>query len=72
MKKWLLVPLLLLSACEAPKAVKKEAPSVAYTEAYALMKVWLEAQRDYDKLPGVSVTLVHEEATDWSLSLIHI
>ena len=68
MKKWLLVSLLLLSACEAPQAVKKEAPSVAYTEAYALMKVWLEAQRDYDKLPGVSVTLVHEEATDWSFA----
>ena len=64
----MLVSLLLLSACKAPKVVKKEAPSVAYTEAYALMKVWLEAQRDYDKLPGVSVTLVHEEATDWSFA----
>ena len=40
----------------------------AYTEAYALMKVWLEAQRDYDKL-RVSVTLVHEEATDWSFAI---
>lgn len=37
-----------------------------YSEAFAILEVWLEAQKDYDKLPGISVSIVSDQKTIWS------
>lgn len=39
-------------------------PGVA--EALEVARVWLEAQRDYDEVPGVSAALVHDQEILWS------
>jgi CubicO group peptidase (beta-lactamase class C family) len=35
-------------------------------QALELMKVWLEAQRAYDEVPGISAAVVHDQAVLWS------
>lgn len=38
-------------------------PRVA--QAIELLKVWLEAQRAYDEIPGISAAVVHDQAVLW-------
>lgn len=35
-------------------------------QALELMKVWLEAQRAYDEIPGISAALVYDQSVLWS------
>lgn len=37
-----------------------------YTEALKLIDVWLDAQRDYDRVPGMSVIIVDDQEVLWS------
>ena len=37
-----------------------------YTEALKLIEVWLDAQRDYDRVPGMSVIIVDNQEVLWS------
>lgn len=37
-----------------------------YTEALELIEVWLDAQRDYDRVPGMSVLIVDDQEVLWS------
>jgi len=37
-----------------------------YTEALQLIEVWLDAQRDYDRVPGMSVIIVDDQEILWS------
>jgi CubicO group peptidase (beta-lactamase class C family) len=37
-----------------------------YTEALKLIEVWLDAQRDYDLVPGMSVIIVDDQKVLWS------
>ena len=37
-----------------------------YTEAFKLVEVWLDAQRDYDNLPGLSATVIDDQEVLWS------
>ncbi|MBH31604.1 MAG: hypothetical protein CMG71_06400 [Candidatus Marinimicrobia bacterium] len=39
-------------------------PSIS--EAVQLIEVWLDAQRDYEGLPGLSAAVVHDQKTMWS------
>jgi CubicO group peptidase (beta-lactamase class C family) len=39
-------------------------PRVA--QALTLAKVWLQAQRDFDQIPGLSAAIVHDQHTVWS------
>ena len=39
---------------------------IVYSEAIRVMDIWLEAQRAYDHLPGISVTLVRGQEVIWS------
>lgn len=43
-----------------------EQEKVDYSEAIRMMDVWLEAQRDYDRLPGISVAVVKDQEVIWS------
>ncbi len=37
-----------------------------YSEAFKLIDVWLDAQRDFDRLPGISLAVVEGQETIWS------
>ena len=36
-----------------------------YDEAFALIEVWLDAQRDYERLPGMSAIVVEDQEVLW-------
>jgi CubicO group peptidase (beta-lactamase class C family) len=35
-------------------------------QALELLRVWLDAQRDYDRLPGLAAAMVHDQEVVWS------
>ncbi|MDP5082473.1 MAG: serine hydrolase [Winogradskyella sp.] len=37
-----------------------------YEEAYTLISVWLEAQKDFERLPGISAVIVKDQDILWS------
>lgn len=37
-----------------------------YSEAFRLIDIWLEAQRDYDHLPGISAAIVEAQDVIWA------
>lgn len=37
-----------------------------YREAFKLVEVWLEAQKDYDKLPGLTAIVIEDQEVLWS------
>ncbi len=45
----------------AQKEEKKD-----YKEAFTLIEVWLDAQKDYEKLPGISVAVIENQEVLWS------
>lgn len=64
-KKYLWVFLIFLFlfsvATRLPYAQEKTQAKVDYSEALRLIDVWLEAQRDYERLPGMSVAIVENQ-----------
>lgn len=36
-----------------------------YGDAFRLIEVWLEAQKDFEKLPGISAIIVHDQEILW-------
>lgn len=48
---------------------RAQAPNIAddprVQQGIELLKVWLEAQRAYDEIPGVSAAVVHDQAIVW-------
>src|SRR5687768_10549427 len=42
----------------------KQHPRVV--DALRLAEVWLEAQRDYEQIPGISAAIVHDQTVVWS------
>ncbi len=38
-----------------------QTPKTDYTEILNVIDLWLDAQRDFDKLPGISVSIVHDQ-----------
>ncbi|MDX1577795.1 MAG: serine hydrolase [Gemmatimonadota bacterium] len=54
-----------LSPVEAQNDVDtSNRPSVA--EALGVVEVWLDAQRDYEEIPGLSAAIVHDQETLWT------
>jgi len=45
---------------------KTDQEEIDYSEAIRVMDIWLEAQRAYDRLPGISVALVRDQEVIWS------
>jgi CubicO group peptidase (beta-lactamase class C family) len=37
-----------------------------YSEAYKLIEVWLDAQKDFEKLPGLTAAIVEDQEVRWS------
>jgi CubicO group peptidase (beta-lactamase class C family) len=58
--------LLLLSLICSSPAFSDEQTKPDFSEAIRLIDTWLEAQRDYDHLPGLSVAIVTDQEILWS------
>ncbi|MFW6351952.1 MAG: hypothetical protein ACOC2E_06160, partial [Bacteroidota bacterium] len=37
-----------------------------YSQAFELIDVWMEAQKDYDRLPGVTAVVVKDQEILWA------
>lgn len=37
-----------------------------YTDAFKLIEAWLDAQKDYEQLPGISASIIHDQEVLWS------
>lgn len=46
--------------------LKAQAPSIDYSDAFRLIEVWMEAQKDYQHLPSVSAAIVKDQDMIWS------
>lgn len=53
--------LIILSFPDGISAQNKTSSQAVYTEALRLIDIWLEAQRDYERLPGMSVAVVEDQ-----------
>lgn len=40
--------------------------STNYSEAFSLIEIWLDAQKDYENLPGITATVVSDQKQLWS------
>jgi len=58
---FLILLLLFFSATRLPYAQEKTQTRADYSEALRLINVWLEAQRDYEQLPGMSAAIVDNQ-----------
>ena len=61
MKKLVLLSMCLLSVFAFAQNESKD-----YSEAIKIIEVWLDAQRDFDNLPGISVSIVSDQEKLWS------
>ncbi|NOR21610.1 MAG: serine hydrolase, partial [Candidatus Aminicenantes bacterium] len=69
MKKTLIsvqIFLIFLFLICTPAAFSEEKAKPDFSEAIRLIDTWLEAQRDYDNLPGISVAIVTDQEILWS------
>jgi len=57
--------LVLILICTST-AFSEEKTKPDFSEAIRLIDTWLEAQRDYDNLPGISVAIVMDQEILWS------
>ena len=58
--------LLLFILIFTPYLFSNDQPKSDFSEALRLIDAWLEAQRDYDHLPGLSVAIVVDQELLWS------
>ena len=59
-----IVLLLVAVAASAQETPAKKPPTRA--EALAFARAWLDAQRSYDEIPGMSAAIVHDQELLWS------
>ncbi len=59
----LLVSVLILAGAARPQCLADD-PRVA--SALEVARVWLDAQRAYDRIPGISAAVVHDQELIWS------
>ena len=62
MKKLLLLTVIAVTAISGTAQENQ----TNYSEALELIEVWLDAQRDYDQVPGMSVIVVDDQEVLWS------
>ncbi len=62
--KLVVVIVLFAAASSASGQTVSQHPRVK--QALNLLKVWLDAQRDYDQIPGLSAAVVHNQDLIWS------
>jgi CubicO group peptidase (beta-lactamase class C family) len=57
--------LLIVTVAGWPTAGQEPADHPRVAQALELARVWLEAQRAYDQIPGVSAAIVHDQRLLW-------
>ncbi len=60
----LALTLVLTTPCIAQETSVKDHPRVR--EAVNLLEVWVDAQRAYEEIPGISMAVVHDQELVWS------
>ena len=66
MKKYFLILILIYSCDTQNDSVEKiQFQDKEYSEAFQLIEYWLDAQKDYEKLPGLTAVI-----TDSGLALL--
>ena len=64
---WLILPAILLApAAGCAQGNGDPASDPRFEQAVALFEAWLEAKMAYEKIPGVSVALVHDQDLVWA------
>ena len=58
--------ILVASVVILSSTVNSQEKQVNYNEALELIEVWLDAQRDYDRVPGMSVAIINDQDILWS------
>ncbi|TVQ74016.1 MAG: serine hydrolase [Balneolaceae bacterium] len=62
----LCILLLFVFGTAAHAAEKSVDNGKNYDEAFTLIDVWLDAERDFDRLPGISLAVVEDQETIWA------
>lgn len=57
--------LLCLLSCLLTTGLFSQETEKDYTEAFDMLEVWLEAQKDFDQLPGISASVVEDQQIIW-------
>ena len=60
------VALLMVSLIGWPTAGQTPTEHPRLAQALELARVWLEAQRAYEQIPGVSAAIVHDQRILWA------
>ena len=68
MKKYILIIIVTFLSCEINEKSddKIQFNEHDYSEAYQLIEYWLEAQKDYEKLPGLTAIITDKNKTRWA------
>ena len=68
MKKYILIIIVTFLSCEINEKSddKIQFNEHDYSEAYQLIEYWLEAQKDYEKLPGLTAIITDKNETRWA------
>ena len=68
MKNYLILLLILFCSCDVaeynPENINFDEKE--YSEAFQLIDYWLEAQKDYEKLPGLTAIVTNKNETKWT------
>ena len=68
MKNYLILLLILFCSCDVaeynPQNINFDEKE--YSEAFQLIDYWLEAQKDYEKLPGLTALVTDKKETKWT------
>ena len=68
MKNFLLLILIFIYSCDSTyyKSENINFDNKEYSEAFQLIDYWLEAQKDYEKLPGLTALVTDKNETKWA------
>ena len=68
MKKYFLLLILIIYSCDTQNdSVEKiQFQDKEYSEAFQLIEYWLDAQKDYEKLPGLTAVISDKHENKWA------
>lgn len=64
--RWLVVTILTVFVISGPAFAQKLSDDPRVVSALEVLKVWLDAQRAYEQIPGVSGAVVYDQELVWS------